>query len=62
MQKEITALASFGMKVEIIAPLERKYSTWIGGSIGPIHKFTPREMQVEVRETLLRHEMVPFQI
>jgi actin beta/gamma 1 len=33
MQKEITALAPPTMKVKIIAPPERKYSVWIGGSI-----------------------------
>jgi len=33
MQKEITALASSTMKIKIIAPPERKYSVWIGGSI-----------------------------
>ncbi len=33
MQKEITALAPSSMKVKIIAPPERKYSVWIGGSI-----------------------------
>ena len=33
MQKEITALAPSSMKVMIIAPPERKYSVWIGGSI-----------------------------
>ncbi|RYP12529.1 hypothetical protein DL765_007265 [Monosporascus sp. GIB2] len=33
IQKEIVALAPSGMKVQIIAPPERKYSTWIGGSI-----------------------------
>ena len=33
MQKEITLLAPSDMKVKIIAPPERKYSTWIGGSI-----------------------------
>ena len=33
MQKEITALAPTTMKVKIIAPPERKYSAWIGGSI-----------------------------
>jgi actin-related protein len=32
MQKEITALAPSSMKVKIIAPPERKYSVWIGGS------------------------------
>lgn len=33
MQKEITALEPSTMKVKIIAPPERKYSVWIGGSI-----------------------------
>merc|ERR1712139_66303 len=32
MQKEITALAPSTMKIKIIAPPERKYSVWIGGS------------------------------
>ena len=33
MQKEITALAPPNMRVKVIAPPERKYSAWIGGSI-----------------------------
>merc|ERR1711962_1306932 len=33
MQKEITALAPSTLKIKIIAPPERKYSVWIGGSI-----------------------------
>lgn len=33
MQKELTALAPTSMKVKIVAPPERKYSVWIGGSI-----------------------------
>jgi actin len=33
MQKEIIALAPHTMKIKIIAPAERKYSVWIGGSI-----------------------------
>ena len=33
MQKEIVALAPPTMKIKIIAPPERKYSVWIGGSI-----------------------------
>uniref|UniRef100_A0A183BKH5 Actin n=1 Tax=Globodera pallida TaxID=36090 RepID=A0A183BKH5_GLOPA len=32
VQKEITALAPSTMEIEIIAPPERKYSAWIGGS------------------------------
>jgi len=33
MNKEITALAPPTMKIKIVAPPERKYSVWIGGSI-----------------------------
>ena len=33
MQKEITLLAPPTMKINVIAPPERKYSAWIGGSI-----------------------------
>uniref|UniRef100_Q7M3Y7 Actin CA15 (Fragments) n=1 Tax=Styela clava TaxID=7725 RepID=Q7M3Y7_STYCL len=33
MQKEISTLAPPTMKIKIIAPPERKYSVWIGGSI-----------------------------
>merc|ERR1712169_19758 len=33
MQKEITCLAPSTIKIKIIAPPERKYSVWIGGSI-----------------------------
>jgi len=33
MNKEITAMAPPTMKVKIVAPPERKYSVWIGGSI-----------------------------
>ncbi|MCL4152895.1 UNVERIFIED_CONTAM: hypothetical protein GTU68_034575 [Idotea baltica] len=33
MQKEITGLAPSTIKIKIIAPPERKYSVWIGGSI-----------------------------
>ena len=33
MQKEITALAPSSMKIKVVAPPERKYSVWIGGSI-----------------------------
>ena len=34
MRKEITALAPSTMKINVIAPPERKYSVWIGGSEG----------------------------
>jgi len=33
MQKEVSALAPPTLKIKIIAPPERKYSVWIGGSI-----------------------------
>ncbi|GMI35756.1 hypothetical protein TrRE_jg13086 [Triparma retinervis] len=33
MTKELVALAPSSMKVKIVAPPERKYSVWIGGSI-----------------------------
>jgi len=33
MQKEMTARAPPAMKIRIVAPPERKYSVWIGGSI-----------------------------
>jgi len=33
MTKELTALAPATMKIKVVAPPERKYSVWIGGSI-----------------------------
>ncbi|KAF3447880.1 hypothetical protein FNV43_RR08586 [Rhamnella rubrinervis] len=33
MTKEITALAPRGMNINVVAPPEREYSAWIGGSI-----------------------------
>jgi len=33
MTKELTALAPSAMKIKVVAPPERKYSVWIGGSI-----------------------------
>lgn len=33
MGKEVTALAPSSMKIKVVAPPERKYSVWIGGSI-----------------------------
>ncbi|KAF4353066.1 hypothetical protein F8388_016911 [Cannabis sativa] len=33
MSKEITALAPSSVKIKVVAPPERKYSVWIGGSI-----------------------------
>jgi actin beta/gamma 1 len=33
MAKELTALAPSNMKIKVVAPPDRKYSVWIGGSI-----------------------------
>ncbi|KAH7306787.1 hypothetical protein KP509_22G030400 [Ceratopteris richardii] len=33
MSKELTSLAPSTMKIKVVAPPERKYSVWIGGSI-----------------------------
>lgn len=33
MQREITSLVPPSMKLKVVAPPERKYSVWIGGSI-----------------------------
>mgnify|MGYP000497593940 FL=1 len=33
MSNEITTLAPSSMKIKVVAPPERKYSVWIGGSI-----------------------------
>lgn len=33
LNKEVVALAPSTMKIKVIAPPERKYSAWIGGSI-----------------------------
>ena len=33
MQRELSNMAPANMKVKIVAPPERKYSVWIGGSI-----------------------------
>merc|ERR1712147_529420 len=42
MVKEMTALAPSTVKVKVVAPPERKYSAWIGGSIlGSLSTFWP---------------------
>merc|ERR1712080_199451 len=33
LNEEVTNLAPASMKIKIVAPRERKYSVWIGGSI-----------------------------
>ena len=37
VQQEVSALASSAFEVKVVAPPERKYSTWIGGSILASH-------------------------
>merc|ERR1712105_294025 len=50
MQKEITALAPSTIKIKIIAPPERKYSVWIGGSIlASLSTFQQMDLQAGVR-------------
>jgi len=33
LSKEVSTLAPSSMKIKVVAPPERKYSVWIGGSI-----------------------------
>ena len=33
MQKELSSLVASNVKLRVVAPPERKYSVWIGGSI-----------------------------
>lgn len=33
LDKELCALVPDGVKIKIIAPVERKFSIWIGGSV-----------------------------
>lgn len=33
LQQEVTNVAPSSMRVKVVAPPERKYSVWIGGSI-----------------------------
>merc|ERR1711923_570673 len=56
MQKEITALAPSTIKIKIIAPPERKYSVWIGGSIlASLSTFQHVDLQAGVRRVRPRH-------
>merc|ERR1712031_131419 len=49
MEKEIKALAPASMKIKIVAPPERKYSVWIGGSI-PSSLSTFQQMWIPKQE------------
>ena len=43
LRKELVDLAPSSMKVKVVAPPERKYSVWIGGSIlGASHIFSEK--------------------
>jgi actin len=33
IDKEVTALTPATMKIKVVAPKERKYAVWVGGSI-----------------------------
>ena len=45
MNKEINALAPPSMKIKVVAPPERKYSVWVGGSIlASLSSFAPVHM------------------
>merc|ERR1712002_191025 len=56
MQKEITALAPSTIKIKIIAPPERKYSVWIGGSIlASLSTFQEMWISKGVRRVRPRH-------
>jgi actin-related protein len=37
MTKELTSLAPPSMRIRVVAPPERKYSAWIGGSLMASH-------------------------
>jgi actin len=48
LTKELTALAPPSMKVKIVAPPERKFSAWIGGSIlASLATFQSRWISIE---------------
>ena len=49
MSKEITALAPASIKVKIVAPPERKYSVWIGGSILGFALYLPEHVDQQGR-------------
>merc|ERR1719310_1557918 len=46
MEKEMKALAPATMSIKVIAPPERKYSVWIGGSI--LASLAPATMSIKV--------------
>jgi Actin len=61
MQKEITALAPSSMKIKIVAPPERKYSVWIGGSIlASLSTFQQMWVSKQVSLTFWLWSSIPF--
>ncbi|KAH0906816.1 hypothetical protein HID58_038643 [Brassica napus] len=67
MSKEITALAPSSMKIKVVAPPERKYSVWIGGSIlASLSTFQQSTMNLDLKPgnrkkqtTILKHHKDP---
>ncbi|KAJ0976544.1 hypothetical protein J5N97_012018 [Dioscorea zingiberensis] len=54
MSKEITALAPSSMKIKVVAPPERKYSVWIGGSIlASLSTFQQVKLQEELSFSIM---------
>ncbi|RNA35448.1 actin-5C [Brachionus plicatilis] len=64
MQKEITTFAPNSMKIKIVAPPERKYSVWIGGSIlASLSTFqTMWVSKQDYNESVLNYLFVPYLI
>ncbi|EFA85306.1 actin [Heterostelium album PN500] len=61
LSKELTALAPKGTKIRVIAPPERKYSAWIGGSLLVAHPrfkqmIMTREEYDEIGPTLVHRK------
>ena len=55
MTKELTAVVPSTMKIKVVAPPERKYSLWIGGSIlSSLSTFQHMWISLRVK-TLLDH-------
>ncbi|KAK0136598.1 Actin, adductor muscle [Merluccius polli] len=56
MQKEVSGLAPATMKIKIIAPPERKYSVWMGGSIlASLSTFQQMDLQAGVWRVRSQH-------
>lgn len=62
MSKEITALAPSSMKIKVVAPPERKYSVWIGGSILASLSTFQQVLLIFIYFSLINKSPFPFQI